>query len=256
MTTTAQTEDALIEALRTIRACWPSLLTVCEAGPPASHIQSSDTVRSIDRCVSLRADITTLLCSWARVVVDERSLSHGLPLGTDTPGLAILLERHARWFSGHEAVHCAVDEIGDLARQVLDVVVPYRREWMRLGACPLAHHESDTVCGGTVRGYPELKLMPTCDRCGTQAVAQWWESRFFPDAQTRRLATADDLIVLVHREFGRLVKAATVKQWVKRGYICAALGPDYAPLYDERGRTLYDRGSVVYSLTLRWAAMV
>ena len=173
----------------------------------------------------------------------DRELTARLPLGNDTLGLIVLLERHALWLSSHEAGADAAVEIAEWAREVKRTATPERREWMPLGVCPLeVERDSTLACGGQVRAYPERD--PHCTDCGTEAVATWWERVMFPDCETTRLITSDEIVLVVHREFGKPVKAATIRQWIRRGLIESS-GTD------DRGRTLYDRGAVVYAVA-KW----
>jgi hypothetical protein len=252
VTTTAQTEDALLDALATIRTHWSALMSTGGSGGVASKPQpkslytlADDDERDhdlppVDRRIALRHDVTVCLNGWARVVVEDRELTHALPLGTDTLGLVVLLERHARWFSGHEAAEDAVAEIRAWAGKVRAAAVPQRREWMPIGTCPL---EVGGICGGQVRAYPGHD--PKCQKCGTEADVSWWERVMFPDVETSELVTADELVLVLHRAFGGApVKPSTIRQWIARGVIQAS-GKD------DKGRTLYDRGAVVYAVSRR-----
>lgn len=245
MTTTAQTEDALLAALKTIRALWPALMLATTGGSLGAA--SSDEVTPLDRRISLRHEVTLTLNGWARVIVDDRDLSHDLPVGTDTIGLCLLIERHATWFSGHEAAPDALEELTAAAEEVRKAAIPQRREWMPLGSCPLEVDSEigPAPCGGSVRAYPGRD--PHCVKCGTEAVATWWERMMFPDAEVSELVVADDLVLVLHRAFGGSpVKPSTIRQWIRRGVIEAA-GKD------DKGRTLYNRGDVVRTLSERQA---
>ena len=130
MTTTAETERALISALDTIRQHWAALMVPTGSGgvaakpqPRALYTHPDDDERDddlppIDRRVALRHDVTMALNDWARIIVEDRDLTHRLPLGTDALGLCTLIERHARWFSGHEAAQDAADELHAWAGKV------------------------------------------------------------------------------------------------------------------------------------------
>lgn len=251
MTTTAQTEDALLTALKTIRTLWPALMLATTGGSLGAA--SSDEVTPLDRRISLRHEVTLTLNGWARVIVDDRDLSHGLPLGTDTVGLCELIERHAAWFSGHEAVGDALNELSDAAEQVRLAAIPQRREWMSLGSCPLEVPVDDDdrgtmimgVCGGQVRAHPGRD--PKCQKCGTEAVAVWWERAMFPDVETSELVTANELVLLLHRAFGGApIKPSTIRQWIKREVIESA-GTD------AQGRTLFNRSDVIKAVAARTA---
>lgn len=252
MTELADIERALMTALATIRDHWAALIAPPSSGGVASKPaprslytrddtdERDDDLPNLDRRIALRHDVTQALNSWARIIVEDRDLTHHLPLGTDTLGLVEFLERWARWFSGHEAAQDATDELGAWAGKVRAAAVPQRRDWMPLGSCPLEVDSEDgpTVCGGQIRAHAGRD--PECQRCGTAAVASWWERVMFPDAETSRLVTADEIVTLLHREFGQVVKPGTVRVWLSRGVI----EPSGT---DDKGRRLYDKGAVVYA---------
>jgi hypothetical protein len=257
MTTTAEIERALITALGTIRDNWAALLLPSGSGgvaskpePKSLYTLDDDDERDhdlppIDRRIALRHDVTMALNGWARVIVDDRELIHHLPSGTDTMGLCVLIERHARWLSGHEAGEDAADELRGWAGKVRAAAVPQRREWMPLGTCPLevGTEGEAVICGGQVRAYPDRD--PVCMRCGTDGVASWWERAMFPDAEVSTLVTADELVLVLHRAFGGSpVKPTTIRQWIARGVIKPS-GKD------DKGRTLFNRSYVVRTLAER-----
>ena len=66
----------------------------------------------------------------------------------------------------------------------------------------------------------------------------------FKDPELTRLLTAADLVTFIHAQFGRVVTQVAIRQWVARGVITKAST-------DDKGRTLYDRGAVAYSLERR-----
>jgi hypothetical protein len=68
----------------------------------------------------------------------------------------------------------------------------------------------------------------------------------FPDSETSRLVTADEIVTLLHREFGQVVKPGTVRVWLNRGVI------EHSGI-DDKGRRLYDKGAVVYAYAKRSA---
>ena len=257
MSELADIERALMTALGTIAENWDALLAPTSPGsisstPTPKRLythddtdERDDDLPAIDRRIALRHDVTMSLNSWARLIVDDRQLTHHLPQGGDTIGLIEFLERWARWFSGHEAAQDATDEIRAWAGKVKAAATPQRRDWMALGTCPLETVTEDfTPCGGQVRAYPGRE--PECQRCGTSAVASWWERIMFPDAETSRLVTADEVVTLIHRQFGQVIKPGTVRVWISRGWI----EPSGT---DEKGRTLYDKGAVVYAYAKRSA---
>lgn len=257
MTELAATERALTTALGTIRDHWAALVEPAGSGGVASkpvprslytrddHDERDDDLPNLDRRIALRHDVTLSLHGWARIIVEDRHLTHGLPLGTDALGLCDLIERHAVWFSGHEAATDATDELTAWAGRVRAAAVPQRREWMPIGTCPLDidSENGPVTCAGQVRAHPGRE--PECHKCGTTGSADWWERVMFPDAETSELMLEADVALFVHRAFGGSpIKAATVRQWVKRGVIESSGR-------DEKGRSLYSRGAIIWAVSQR-----
>jgi hypothetical protein len=235
-----KTETALIHALRTIRALWPLMLdqtTAASSGMPAS----TDEVMSLDRLISLRHDVTTTLNSWARVVVDDRGITHRIPLGTDTEALAVFLERHAEWLSRHPAATEAADEIQTASRHVRAVAIPVRREWLPIGDCPVEVLEVDQrrPCGGRVRAYPDRQFI-RCPDCGTEDTLNWWMTQVIP--QGSDLAHADAVITFVVSRTFRPLSHQQLRQWATRGLV-------QRHGRDPKGRTLYSSRAVMDYVT-------
>ena len=249
---TAQIEKALLEALGVIRSYWPAMLLTggssSIAGKPSprslytrpDHDERDDDLPPIDRRVSLSQEVTVCLNGWARVIVEDRDLSHGLPNGTDTLGLVTLLERHARWFSGHEAAEDARDELAAYAGKIRATVMPTRRDWMYLGDCPFV--VDDWFCQGRVRAFYDARLT-ACTDCGQEAVTEWW----LDVLGVISTITRDELPAFIRREFGKVLSPSTVRRLLNE------TGVDSCGT-DAKGRSLFDRGAVAYALTKRWAA--
>ena len=258
MSELAATERALLTALGTIAENWAALVEPSSGGGVASkpvprslytrddNDERDDDLPNLDRRIALRHDVTAALNSWARVIVDDRELTHHLPLGTDTIGLVEFLQRWARWFSGHEAAQDATDEITIWAGRVRAAAVPEKRDWMPLGKCPLEVEmigEPLGVCGGSVRAHAGRD--PQCQRCGTTQDLALWERAMFPDVETSDLLLEAEIATFVHRAFGGApVKPSTIRQWVRREVITSA-GKD------DKGRSLYNRRDVVNALAER-----
>jgi hypothetical protein len=236
MRSTHQIEMQLVEALRTIRSHW-GLMQLGTSSASNGGSPSSDVVTGVDRRVSLAHEVTLILNGWARIVVEDRGVTHWLPLGTDTLGLVAFLERHAQWMSGHEAAQDCADEIATCARKVKLTAVPPVKDWISIGECPICEV-------GDVRAYPGCD--PTCQACGIDAVWSWWEKRMRPDAQD--LVSAEELVGLLYRAFGKPIKPTTIRQWVSRGL----LEPRACAL-DTR-RSLYDREDAILLGVRRHAA--
>lgn len=181
------------------------------------------------------------LVRWCWLVVVERDLRTGFS-ARDVKGMVDLLRTHSDWLADHERAALVVSQLEATANDLTRIAAPRRQEWLGLGICPLVYEvDGEPVpCVGTIRAYPECD--PYCDVCRTEAVIVWWERKMVPDAI--RLVTADEMIKVIHREFGRVVKQATIRQWASRGFIETS-GTD------SEGRNLYDIVGVVYALARR-----
>jgi hypothetical protein len=278
VTTTAEIESSLLSALSTIRQNWAALLLPSGSGGMGGTA-SSDVVTGLDRRVSLRHEVTLSLNGWARLIVEDRNLTHlwqpcehgvkvtlarplvgptrprcasriewakdenGVPQvghhvidGTDALGLCVLIERHARWFAGHEAAMDAAEELTTWAREVKATAAPARREWVYLGDCPFV--VEDWFCRGQVRGYADPDRLPSCSDCGQEAVAEWWEEVFGLD----ELIGLGALVNVVRETTGRTVSRFTLSRWVRSGRIPVS-GTD------AQGRETFSRRSVAAALT-------
>jgi len=213
---------------------------------PGSHVKvSKEPPLPISAHVlDVRAMCCSRLASWSLLVIEERDLHTERLSGLDVPAMCDLLHRHADWLGEHEAADDVVTELESSARDLAGITTPHRKEWMSLGTCPLVIEKDGepTGCTGTIRAYPECD--PYCDGCGTEAVVTWWERMQFPDAELSRLLTAHELVLFVHKQFGRVIAEVTIRQWVRQNVITKA-GTD------DKGRSLYDKASVAYALERR-----
>ena len=266
LTETQALERRITDALVTIRREWGHMLPTGPApirygvGRQAritadDHAQTTADIDGGTRLVSLRREVVDCLNGWSRLVMDDRPVTKALPDGLSAVSMCTFLERHAQWMSGHGAAEDMAGEVETLARSVKAVTQPQRREWINLGSCPL-EVEADTddglamvTCGGQVRAWPRAEdrdgeVMARCRRCGIEAVTSWWESRMFDNPELKVLLTAEEVVAFVHRAYGRVIKAATVRQWDKRGTIEPAG-------HDDKGRRLYAREALVWALDLQ-----
>lgn len=266
LTETQALEDRITRALVTIRREWPHMLPTGPApirygvGRQAQitaddHAETGADIDAGTRLVSLRREVTDTLNGWSRLAMEDRPVTKALPDGSSAVSMATFLERHAQWMSGHEAAEDMAGEVEALARTVKAHTQPQRREWMSLGSCPL-EIEADTddglamvTCRGQVRAWPRAEdrdgeVMARCRRCGEEAVTSWWEARMFDDPELKVLLTAEEVVGFVHRAYGRVIQAATVRQWDKRGAIEPAG-------HDDKGRRLYAREALVWALDLK-----
>lgn len=282
VTETARLEERILAALRTIRDEWGHMLPTtapavrlgggsrsvgitgdnspprwrADGTPywPADHRDVND-VDSTTGLVSLRREAIDLLNSWSRVVIEERPVTKAIPDGLSAVSMTRFLDRHARWMSGHDTAPDMADELEAMARKVLAVTKPQGREWISLGTCPLEieaetdHGLAMVTCAGQVRAWPQAEdrdgeVMARCRRCGEEAVTSWWEARMFDNPELKTLLTAEEVVGFVHRAYGKVIKAATVRQWDKRGMIEPAG-------HDDKGRRLYAREALVWALDMQ-----
>lgn len=255
MSSTHQIEQTITQALTTINGGWAHMLP--HGAPPVrhgvgrtaritadDHSEHTGDLDALTVIVSLRRHIIEVLNGWCRLVMEDRPVTRALPDGADALSMCTFLARHAEWMAGHEAGPDMADELTPLAAQVSRITQPRPREWISLGACPLTY-EDDTVCGGQVWARPrhhdhDGEVMAQCRRCGTEAVASWWERAMWPDMGLRALLTADEVVTFVHRAYGRVIAPSTVRQWVRRGVITPSGTID--------GRHVYDRAAIVWAL--------
>jgi hypothetical protein len=244
VTSTAEIERALITALDTIRTNWAALTQPTSGNGGGGGSKSADSITGLDRCVSLRHEVTITLNGWARLVVEQLHLTEGLPLGTDTLGLASLLASEARWFSGHEAASDALDEIAGCADRVRRAATSSRAEWVHIGYCPTL--DDGLICWGDVKAWPhaEPPMAPFCQRCGLVMYVDEWERIMRVDSA---IVPHNKLIEFIREEFGREVNPATLRVWLHRKVIsvCGV---------DESGQALYDKGAIIYALLKKWDA--
>lgn len=251
MTQLEQTETTITAACDTIRTNWAALIAMgtpsgaARGGPKSAQITADDhdptdaDVDRLTRIVSLRRFARDVLNGWCRVIMEDRPVTKALPDGSDVPGMCAFLARHAQWFSGHEAATDATDELAAIARHVRRYVDPPRRDFVWLGDCPFVI--DDWFCAGRVRTTGDDEA--ACTDCGQAAIVEWW----IHVLGVIPTVTHDGLRQFLRAQFGRDVKRATIRQWVKRGVI-EACGVDAA------GRTLFDKGAVAYALTRRQIA--
>lgn len=271
-TETQALEQRITTALVTIRREWGHMLPTGPApirygvGRQAritadDHAHTSADIDGGTRLVSLRREVVDCLNGWSRLVMEDRPVTKALPDGLSAVSMCTFLERHAQWMSGHEAAEDMAGEVETLARSVKAVTQPQRREWMNLGSCPLeievvggmgdeGQHGDLTMqtCAGQVRAWPretdaDGQVMARCRRCGTEAVATWWESRMFDDPELKVMLTDAEVVGFVHRAYGKVIDQATVRQWVKRKII--------QPSDTVDGRRVFDRHALVWALDLK-----
>ena len=97
-----------------------------------------------DDVVSARAEVRSVLASWAGLVAGEHP-GAGIRPARDVPELCAYLARHLDWLIAHTGAADLVSEIAELHRNVVHVVDPNGPEQRVLGTCRRAG------CGMPVR---------------------------------------------------------------------------------------------------------
>lgn len=254
--------DDIRQAMTNLRRDWPHMLRPGETQAPGmasrsgvaldDHDRSDADQRRIDKTISLRRFVQDILNATARVIVEDRPVKNHIPSGVDVPGMAEFIDRHADWLSGHDTAQEARDELVDIAHHCHMIASPPVRESISIGTCPLELTDDEGAvnrCGGDVRVRLNAddgagEAYAACSRCGEVAVASWWESHMFDDPETRRWLTDADVVTLMHRLYGEVVKQATIRKWVERNVLVPS------GLLNADGRRLFDRDAVVYAIDL------
>ena len=255
MTTTREVEEGIIWAVDTIRQHWDATLdpglpsgSVAARTPGRGVLADDDDptdadMSTLDRQINLRLEVIMMLNSWSRVVVEERDLTKALPDGMSAKSMCEFLSRHARWMSGHQAGPDCADELGQWANRVRREAVPRRKDWVTVGRCPvtIAADGYSVACNTPVKIHLERATAIRCQGCGTEDTFDGWVLRM---VGSEGPYTAEQLLPVLHRRKGIVVKPSTLRQWTHRhGF------PTHGS--NDRGQTLYDLRDVLTWLATR-----
>lgn len=250
---TEQIEADLQHALGVLRTNWAAML---EQASTAGGTPSADEVTSLDRRISLIYEAHLCLNGWARVIVEDRPVTKVMPDGRDTIGLIDFIDRHAQWFSGHEAAKDAVDEISEWAEKIRSVTAPKVREYVYLGDCPfvIGDEAAEWFCAGRVRVKIGGDAQDAeCSDCGQEGVVDWWEEVLGIDTLPTQPVTAAVIAELLHDRLHMKVSHRTVLNWAraKRITMHVAFGPQpEEPRYTVR--SVFDARLVLDEATRMW----
>ena len=236
-TSTADLEEQILRALADIRKHWHALLpdapgAIRPTRAAARRLytlpdddESGADLPRLDVTVDLRREVTLALNGWARVIVEDRALTKVIPNGADTLGLVAFLERHAQWFSGHEAAPEAADELTGWAEEVRAAAEPRKRDWVILGPCPFVIEER--FCPGRVRSAIHDGAWAHCSEHGEEAITEWWEQVLGIDTLPKDLIGPKEVADLLAQRLFIRVTHRTVLNWTKGGRLTqhVAFGP-------------------------------
>ncbi|MEU3227828.1 OvmZ protein [Streptomyces sp. NPDC006976] len=141
------------------------------SGGPVERVSGTQPVglRLDDRMLTLRSQVTDLLCSWAGLVVSER----GLPPvpGTEVPTLLRFLAGHVRWLAEHPAAQDLDAELTALLESARSLLGPRSYE-VSLGVC--CHSGCTARLHATLSGTRDsVYSQVACDAGHTVPPREW-----------------------------------------------------------------------------------
>ena len=273
VTSTAQVEAELRDALTRIRRAWLAPLSQLGAVRPGTGAAAGwGTPVSLD-VIDARVTVATTVCGWARVLIEDRGLEHARIRDVDMPPMCDLLARHAQWLSGHEAADVMCAELRDCAASLERLAPPLRQLSERrpgervnadrriaLGECALVvvgtwvdergrgrwtvdleFRHLGPQCGGRVVAQLDewSGADATCRSCGTGADVSWWEAHVQPE----RLVTIRRLREIL-QVTGVVMTEKALRHLLDRGRLEVAER-------DALGRRLVDRVDALNVLATR-----
>jgi hypothetical protein len=224
---------------------------------PGSHVQTTRVapVPISSLVIDARANCRATLAYWVVFVIQGQDLHTEHLTRFDVPGMVEMLTRHVDWLGSTARGEEALEQLRLSAHELTRIAVPEDRDWMPLGPCPLVFEIAATEdgqaftlpvpCLGTIRAYPSCD--PYCDACLTSGIVQWWERQMFGDLEPLKAITAPELVLAIHREYGRLYSEITIRTWERRKLI-RSVGKDTG------GRNLYNRVDVLLFVASRAAS--
>ena len=214
--------------------------------------ERGDDIDVLTRRIDTSHHVTVMVNGWVRLVAEDFEVTATLPNGADVPAMCAFLERWAQRCSWHPAAEDMASEleglVGDIRQWVLALVElsTYKPEPIRrlIGRCTEQIKDAGEVigtCAGRVFAYPDGDgtedhdgddPWATCERCGSRAVVSVWQKWMFPEVAEQvegdaaakmrdRVLTAEEVMTLAHREFGKPMTVRALKHWVSRGLLAA-----------------------------------
>ena len=268
----AAREGYIRRPLVVIRKAWP-LEAPAPAGSSGRGAPASRIPTNVD-ALTVRAEITRDLAFWCRALLEDHPEGfpaepepYRVPVPTtdpralapwqilvdrksvldlsDVPAMIDQLIREARWAAGWSKGWEMQSYLADLARDASLIAWPRDRGILAIGSCPntIGVEGEVVTCGATVRATVANLGDVKCKGCGLSDTIDGWILRIVGDEP---LVTAEQLVVILHKRLGVVVKPGTVAVWKHRGQITARG-------QDDRGRDLFDRQDALTLVTMREA---
>jgi hypothetical protein len=243
-TTTAQVEDKIRAALDLIRDHFDELLDVPEGR--SSGRPSTDTLTALERRLTLRQDVDTLLAGVCRLIIRDRPLTTvRLNRSAETGRMLTLIDRHAQWLSGHALADQIARRLTTWARNVELTARPPMRDHVLLGDCPFVIPDDAGVATWACYGRIQARIggdgTAACTGCGQETLVEWWEDVL---GLNHTPVTLPQLPPILHARLGLRVTDRTLRNWRRDGLIVALPEPGDPSRADEVGpRPQWDRFS-------------
>lgn len=237
-------------ALEAIRRAWPHLIDPPATGDRGGRRVPGSRIPTHADALSLRADITATLTRWCHLLGrdhPEGRTNRDTPLRLGhVPSMLDHLRDEALWISGWTFADDVVRDLSRLARQAAALAWPPTRDTFPIGECPntIGVDGEAVVCGATIRVNPRRPGDVKCPRCGLSDTLDGWVLRQVGDGEA---VTATQLVAILHRRLGVVVKPSVVRKWKERGLV-RAVGRD------DHGRDLFDVHEALVVVTHRGVA--
>lgn len=244
--TLAEREACIRRPLALIRKAWP-LEPSAPSGGGGHSAPGSRIPTNVD-ALTTSAAITHDLAYWCRALLEDHPEGFGEQQSLsmhDVPAMIEHLIREARWASGWSQGWEMQSYLAELAHDASLIAWPRARGEIPLGECPVTVGVDGevVVCSTTVRATAENPGEVKCRGCGTTDTIDGWILRIVGDEP---LVTAEQLVPILHKRLGVIVKPGAIRMWKNRGEITSAG-------VDDKGRDLFDRQHAFVVVTRREA---
>lgn len=211
--------------------------------------------------IEARAEIRSAFSAVARHLTKELGSE---PSNDSVESAAHLICEHADWLAHHSCAARALERLGYVATSPTLWRLAYRNtaDWFYVGTCPVPDAKrSAGVCGAKLYQMAGA-VMIQCAGCGTEGMIEWWQRAIVGTAQTWVDAYA--LAAHLSVRWKRQVQPATIRAWARRSSrtgvtASTCLDPSgqtsrMVPVYDDKGRALYDFNAALSYAHRVWGA--